>query len=183
MPIGKQPFELPLNAVKKETSVAEKVLLKSHDDEGLPTFWEFPLDRRMHTQNVKIKFYIVGFRNISVSEINLVARWCELEPYQLDFFYPVQGSFLQTYRVGFYPYVEEQSNRLILRLQLVPYPGSSAVSELYIEKITVIDSDFDAELSWFTDTTIPPIIPPIDPPEPGPNPTGTPPNPNCVWPF
>lgn len=183
MPIGKQPFPFPVNTVKKETSIAEKVLLTSHDDEGLPTFWEYRLDRRIHTQSVKIKFYIVGFRNISVSEINLVARWCELEPYQLDFFYPVQGAFLQTYRVGFYPYVEEQSNTLVLRLQLVPHPGSSVASELYIEKITVVDSEFDAELSWFTDTTIPPIVPPIDPPDPGPNPQGTNPDPNNVWPY
>ena len=183
MPIGQQPFQLPMNAVKKETSIADKVLLKSHDDEGLPTFWEYRLDRRIHTQSVKIKFYIVGFRNISVSEINLVARWCELEPYQLDFFYPVQGVFLQTYRVGFYPYVEEQSNMLVLRLQLVPHPGSSAISELYIEKITVVDSDFGAENSWFNDPDIPPIIPPIDPPDPGPNPTGIDPDPNNYYIF
>lgn len=183
MPIGTQPFPLPINSVKKETSLADKILVKSHDEEGLPTFYEFRIDRRIHTRSVKAKFYIVGFRNISVSEINLVARWCELEPYQLDFFYPIQGQFLQTYRIGFYPYIEEQSNTLVVRLQLVPHPGSSVQSELYIEKLSIVDSDFDAEQSWFNDDTIPPIIPPIDPPEPGPNPVGVDPDPNSVWPF
>lgn len=183
MPIGKQPFDLPVNAVKKETSIADKVLLQSHDEDGEPTFWEYRIDRRVHTQAVKIKFYIVGFRNIAVSEISLVARWTELEANEIDFFYPIQGTFLQTYRVGFYPYVEDATNQIVLRLQLVPYPGSSVLSELYIEKVTIIDSDFDADLSWFTDDTIPPIVPPIDPVDPGPNPIGPYVDPNAVWPF
>lgn len=164
MSIGVQPFELPINAVKKETSLAEKIIVNSHDENGVPTFYETRVDRKIHTRSVKVKFYIVGFRNISVSEISLVARWCELEPYQLDFYYPVQGAFLQTYRIGFYPYVDEATNELVIRLQLVPHPGSTVISELYIEKLTVIDSDFDSELSWFTDPDIPPIVPPIDPP-------------------
>lgn len=189
MPLGSQPFDLPINAVKKETSLVTKAIVQSHEDDGTATFFETRIDRRVHTQNVKVKFYIVGYRDVDNDYINLVGRWVELEPYELDFFYPIlvptsTPAFPQTYRIGFYPYVETQGNILVVRLQLVPHPVSSERGELYIEKLTVIDSDFDAEKSWFNDPDLQyPIVPPIDPPDPGPDPVGTDPDPNCVWPF
>lgn len=185
MPIGGQPFNLPINSVKKETSLADKIIVQSHDEENLPTFYEYRIDRRIHTQNVKVKFYIVGYRDKDNAYINLVGRWVELEPYEIDFFYPLTPTtFPQTYRIGFYPYVETESNILVVRLQLVPHPVSGETGELYIENLSIIDSDFQAELSWFNDPDLEyPIVPPIDPPDPGPDPKGVDPDPNCVWPF
>lgn len=184
MNIGKQPFNLPINNNKSETSIIDKVIIKSHDEENLPTFWEFELDRRKHTQNVKIKFYIVGYRDIiNNNHINLIGRWIELEPFEIDFFYPLETIFTSTYRIGFYPYIN--NDKLIIRLQLIPYPLSSILGELYIEKVTIIDSDFDSESSWFNDNDLKyPIVPQIDSPDPPtPNPKGIDPDPNCTYPF
>lgn len=182
MSLNKQPFDLPVNSVKKETSIADKVIVNSHDGKKVPTFWDYNINRKVHTKSTKIKFYVVGYRDISNKFINLVGRWVELEPYEVDFFYPIiPSTFPKSYRIGYYPYVEEQSGTLVARLQLIPYPSSNIQSELYIEKVTIMDSDFDSELSWFNDKTIPPITPPVDPPTPPPDPFGADPDPNCVW--
>lgn len=181
MPIGKQPFELPINAVKKETSLQEKILIQSHEEDGTPTFFEKVVDRRVHTKGVKVKFFVVGYRILQATVINYVGKWVELEAYQFDYLPPTE-TVPYSYMLGFYPYINTP-DELILRFQLFPLPAVAQRGELYIEKFTVIDSDFDSSLSWLTDDTIPEIIPnPNKPFEPDP-PFGIDPDPNNIWIF
>lgn len=179
MPLGTQPFEFPLNADKKETSVQDKILIQSHDDDMQITFFDTVVDRRVHTQSVKVKFFVVGYRMMNATVINYVGRWVELEPHQLDYLAPTD-IVPYTYFLGFYPYVGSQ-NDLHLRFQLFPLPSNEQRGELYIEKLTVMDSDFNSSLSWLTDDTIPPIIPPVTGPIDPPTPIGLNPDPNNVW--
>lgn len=183
MSLGKQPFDLPVNAVKKETSIQDKILIQSHNENMDVVFYDKIVDSRIHTKSVKVKFFIVGFRQYEINEIQYIGKWVELEPYQLEYYNKAPAQTYPAYFLGFYPYLVADANELHIRFQLFPFPNNDVRSEIYIEKLTVIDSDFDSELSWLTDTTIPPIYPPItgpiDPPIPPPIIT----NPNCVWPF
>lgn len=179
MNTGKQPFNLPVVTLKKEMSVEDKILLQSHLNSEV-TFYDKIIDSRIFTKSLKIKFFIVGYRLLSSSNINYVGRWVELEPYELDYWYPTTA-IPNTYFIGFYPYYE--ANNLHIRLQLFPYPSNSIKGEIYLEKLTVMDSEFDSEMSWLNDDSIPPIIPPITGPINPPNPYGVDPDPNCVWIF
>jgi hypothetical protein len=182
MPLGVQPFELPINSAKRETSIHDKILIRSHGDDGEYYYYDRVIDRRIHTKSIKVKFFVVGYRRVDQSYIDYIGRWVELEPHQLDFWRPTQLKPF-TYFLGFYPYVNQTNNDLHVRLQLHSYPDNTRKSEIYIEKLTVIDSDFNSNLSWLTDTEIDKIEPPITGPEEPEFPFGIDPDPNCKWIF
>lgn len=181
MPIGKQPFDLPISTVKKETSIDNKILIQSHvydetTQSWIAAYYDKTVNRLIHTQNIKIKFFVIGYRLLTEDVINYVGRWVELEPYQRDY-------VASTYLLGFYPYSFDEINELHIRLQLHPIPNTSLRSEIYIEKLTIMDSEFGAEDTWLTDPDIPEIVPnPENPGDPD-KPKIVYPDANNVWPF
>lgn len=193
MSIGKQPFDLPINSVKKETSLINKFtvynIYTDRPDEN--RVWDMETDHRIHTQSVKIKFFIAGIRWNNADTISTVARWVELEPNQYTFMYPIPAinsvspGILNTFFFGFYPYKHPTTGRLVIRVKLWAYPDNTKIARIYIEKMTMIDSDFDSDDSWLNDDSVTfspkPGDPAPEPPDPV-DPVG-PFSPNCVWPF
>lgn len=174
MPIGKQPFDLPMNSVKKETSIAEKVSFRTHDADGQANYWQMIVDRRLHTKNVKIKLFVAGYHLLSETDsVRYIGQWVELEPYQQHY---VNNNYL----LVFTPYAFEQQNELYIRLRVQNQADPQLQGEIFVEKISIIDSDFDPETTWLTDDSIA-LIPIIGQSPTPPEPQGTDPDPNNQW--
>jgi len=173
MAIGKQPFQLPTNTVKKETSIIDLLHFESHDDNNNKISWETVIDRRTHTASVKIKLFVIGFRRKStVGRVDYIGKWIEIEPLQFALrphvvFQTPPTIIEEGFFIGFFPYVD--GNNLHIRLELWSSLNINEPSEMWIEKISIQDSEFDSNVSWTQDEDLrsqffPPL--PTDPQDP-----------------
>lgn len=148
--LGVQPFPLPMNAVKKETSYFEKVMVVSHDEDGVKTQFDFVVDSRVHTRSFKVKFFLTGFRSVSEAVIHYIGEWVELESQEYYLRYP-DDAIPDTFFIGFYPYKFVENGEAHAVLSCIDYATDNEVIEVYIEKVSIIDSDFDDSISWLND--------------------------------
>lgn len=164
-------FPLPVNNLKRETSAIEKAHFYSHVD-GERYSHEIAVPRNIHTAGVKISFYVSAYRVDGSTTAELVGKRVTLEENEI-FYYPdyrlVQGNEKQGFFITFRAF--QRASQYILSLQLTSTYG--LLGEVWIEKISVIDSDFDNEKGWLysgDEDNIRDIVIPlpdeISPPEP-----------------
>ncbi|MCL2311008.1 MAG: hypothetical protein FWC41_00755 [Firmicutes bacterium] len=151
--MNRENFTLPLNALKRETSYFDVLNFNNQDvitigETDLYGF-KFAVDKQVHRLNPKIKFYITGFRNIGQPTAYLVGHWVELENYQIYYSpqfetgfsaYPFHDGFMIEYNT-----IEDST---VYQCVLQLWSMQNIPCEIWIEKISIIDSDFNKNISW-----------------------------------
>jgi hypothetical protein len=167
----KQNFNLPLNSLKRETSVLETIHFVNTDiiqiGETELTGFRFSIDKRVHRNNPKIKFYVTAFRNTNQPTAYLVGNWVELENYQI--FYSPQYEtnfspfpFHDGYMLEYNCFETEISWECVIQL----WGMAQLECEIWLEKISIIDSDFNPQISWLNpnyENNIRDIVRPLPP--------------------
>ena len=149
----KHNFSLPINSLKSETSLFERLHFDSAQETDLEnvTGYKFVIDRRLHRNSVKLKTYITAFRNLAQPTAYLVGAWAELEPHQIFYSpqyatnfapYPFHDGFLLSFNAHF--------TDTLINCYLTLKSMNGTDCEIWLEKISVIDSDFDYDKSWLS---------------------------------
>ena len=150
----KPPYDLPVNTLKRESSVQELLHLRSHKTLGILDYAVIPYNNRIHRNNVKVKFFLVGFRKVTVhpdtDPIYKIGKWVELEPYQTFYEMSLINDTVQgivypfDYFITYTNQLVQSANAVILNVET----STGEVCEIWIEKISVIDSDFNSQVGW-----------------------------------
>lgn len=137
----RQNFNLPLSNLKRESSFIEKVKFtaqKTENGETVPNIYQLEIDNRIHRNGVILYLYIAAYRKSGTTDIVLVGNAIKLE--EMEIYYNSPSRFFLAFSTT------RQGDQLLCNLQLYNTDGTDA--ELWIEKISIMDSDFDYNKGW-----------------------------------